>query len=200
MTQSIFITRVCVSVCLRERVHSYLLLFFMCQLKDSLLRLLHNAASHSFNAWTDGTDDLTLQENVHLCTCLGMIKWQGISKAVTYHHDENRPGRSGQGSHIKATLIFWIHIPEFINFNKLSSYHKVCDSSLKNWILCSKHWFHLNLWREVQQLCSWENKDEKKKHVQPMKLKASIHIKKPTTFWLHGISLQLKIITGGVMS
>lgn len=92
-------------------------LFHFGQFKtDILIRLLHYAVSHCFNnTWIARPQAFILQEKmpVHLRAHLWMNRSNTV-KDVTYHGSENRPGRSGQDSLAKTTLIILINIPKVI--------------------------------------------------------------------------------------
>lgn len=97
------------------------------------------ALQHCLNTWTDRTEGWSCEKiSVHLY------------QYVIHHRGKNAPDRAGQDSHVMTTLVFWINIPIFINLNKFPAQHGVHSSSLKDWILSSKHWSSLIFWSEMQ--------------------------------------------------
>lgn len=92
-------------------------LFHFGQVKtDILIWLLHYAISHSFNnTWIGSPLGFILQEErlVRVRAHLWMNRSNTV-KDSTYHAGENRPGRSGQDSLAKTTLIILINIPKVI--------------------------------------------------------------------------------------
>lgn len=83
---------------------------------------------NSLNTWTEQKVWSCKKMSVHLCPCLPMHRCSILGnfkhyQQITYHRDKNAPDRCGRGSHVMTRLLFWIHIPMFINFNEYAIYH-----------------------------------------------------------------------------